>query len=55
MRLRNGPQKLFNQEIGLAIELRQSGCCWKYIAIGLGVNHHHLRRVVNQAEREGMK
>ena len=55
MRTRNGPQMLFNQEIALAMELRSEGCCWKYIAIGLGVYHHHLRRVVNQAEREGMK
>lgn len=52
---RHGPQKLFNQEIGLAMELRQEGCCWKHIAVGLGVNHDYLRRVVKNAERDGMK
>jgi len=50
-----GPHKLFNNELALAMELRQEGCTWKIIAYALSVTPGYLCRVVKQAEREGMK
>jgi len=47
--------KLGNNEIALAIELRQEGCTWKVIAYGLSVNPNFLCCAVNKAKREGMK
>lgn len=41
-------------ELALAIELRQEGCCWKRIAVGLGVDDVALRYAVKNALRDGM-
>lgn len=38
-----------DQELALAYELRQEGCCWKRIAEGLGCNYEVLRAAVRRA------
>lgn len=42
-------------ELALAYELRQEGCCWKRIALGLGRDHEKLKQAVNYTVRCGFK
>lgn len=46
---------LTNDELALAYELKQTGCCWKRIAEGLSCNDHDLRSAVSYAIRHGIK
>lgn len=41
-------------ELALAIELRGESCCWKRIAVGLGVDDVALRYAVKNALRDGL-
>jgi DNA invertase Pin-like site-specific DNA recombinase len=41
-------------ELALAYELRQAGCSYKVIAIGLGVSLSTLWRYILRAEIEGL-
>lgn len=38
-----------NEELALAYELRQEGCCWKRIALGLGCDESRLRKAYSSA------
>ena len=41
-------------ELALAYELRQEGCCWKRIAEGLGVDDIQLKEKVGHLVRHGI-
>ena len=41
-------------ELALAYELHQEGCCWKRIALGLGVCVKTLHSAITDAERDGI-
>lgn len=48
-------RKLTVEECVLAYELRQEGCCWKRIALGLGVDDaHNLACTVNHTVKNGL-
>ena len=49
-----GKRKIGNEEIASAMEQRNDGIPWKYIAIGFGCCHKYLQRRVSRAKREGM-
>lgn len=42
-------------ELALAYELRQEGCCWKRIATGLGCDPIDLSNAVSGVVRRGIK
>lgn len=42
-------------EIALAYELRQGGCCWKRIAQGLGIDTPKIKSAVEHAVKFGIK
>lgn len=44
---------LTREELALAYELRQEGCCWKRIALGLNCDADDLRRAVDHACKFG--
>lgn len=44
---------LTREELALAYELRQEGCCWKRIAQGLGCNADDIKQAVNHAIKYG--
>lgn len=41
-------------DLALAYELRQEGCCWKRIALGLGCDTWQLASAVHNAIRYGI-
>ena len=41
-------------ELALAYELRQEGCGWKAIALGLSAHRSYIADLVRLAEREGL-
>lgn len=43
-----------NEELALAYELRQEGCCWKRIAQGLGWDWVELKDRIRNAELGGL-
>lgn len=43
-----------NEELALAYELRQEGCCWKRIALGLGCDWVQLNNRVRNAKLGGL-
>lgn len=43
-----------NAELALAHELRQEGCCWKLIAIGLNCDFDSLCKAVTHALEQGI-
>lgn len=43
------------EDLALAYELRQGGCCWKRIAQGLGGDPDELRFTVKNLIRDGLK
>lgn len=47
--------KLTNEEIALAMELRQEGITWKIIGIGLGKTAEAVRTAINYAKRHGLR
>ena len=48
-------QDLTIDELALAYELRQAGCYWKRIAVGLHCSAHMLCNAVNRKCRRGLK
>lgn len=42
------------EELALAYELRQAGCCWKRIAQGLGGDHRLLDAAVSHCVQHGI-
>lgn len=42
-------------ELALAYELRQAGCCWKRIAQGLGGDHRLLDAAVSHCVQHGVR
>lgn len=43
------------EELALAYELRQEGCCWKRISVGLGCDHRVLQQAVTGIMRRGIR
>lgn len=39
-------KKYSDEDLALAYELRQEGCCWKLIGLGLGIDHELLRQAL---------
>lgn len=42
------------EELALAYELRQEGCCWGRIALGLGCSAAYLEQAVRDLTRGGI-
>lgn len=42
------PRKYSDSDLALAYELHQSGVQWKFISIGLGIDHNSLRLAVQR-------
>ncbi len=45
-KLKSRPPKFDDETLAIAMEWRSDGIGWKYIAIGLGVNHESLRHAI---------
>jgi len=48
-------RELTLDELALAYELKQEGCCWKRISVGLGCDHRYLQQAVNGLTRRGIR
>lgn len=48
------PHVFTNEELALAYELHEGGCCWKRIAVGLGCDHHQLYYAVRYVVEFGL-
>lgn len=50
----NDQPELSLDELAFAYELKQAGCCWKRIALGLGCDHVLLQNKVTHLMRNGI-
>lgn len=49
------PLGLTLEELALAYELRQEGCCWRRISVGLNCDHRALQQAVTSIARRGIR